>query len=476
MFISTIRPAFKFSQTIIPLARNQMNLLKRFSSEGEILLTCSISSSHRHQDACTLSDYDPWYFIRLIKGNIGQWHKKIGDEIVPGDILVEIETDKAQMDFECQDEGFIAKIFIDAGAKDVNVNTPICVLVEDKADIAKFENFVAPSDGAAVPAPAEKKEEAPATPAPAGSSPTPAAPAPAPAQTPATGRIFVSPLAKTLAAERGIDLATVKGTGPDGRIVKEDIDNYKAPVASKAALATPAAPTAQAAFEDVPLSNIRKVIANRLAESKSTIPHYYMTQEINVDKVLKLREVLNKESNGKYKLSVNDFVIKASSLALLDVPAVNSSWQGTYIREYKNADVAVAVATDTGLITPIVASAETKGLSAISNSVKSMAERARAGKLTPQEYQGGTFTISNLGMYGIQHFTAIINPPHSAILAVGGIEDKLVLDSSSEKGFKATKVMKVTLSPDHRVVDGAVAAEWLQKFKSYLENPLTMLL
>ncbi|KAJ3310357.1 hypothetical protein HDV04_005108 [Boothiomyces sp. JEL0838] len=441
MFISTIRPAFKFSQAILPLARNQINLFKRFSSEG----------------------------------NIGQWHKKIGDEITPGDILVEIETDKAQMDFECQDEGFIAKIFIDAGAKDVNVNTPICVLVEDKADIAKFENFVPPSAGAAAPAPAENKEQAAPAPAAVTAAPTPATPAPV--QPASTGRIFVSPLAKTLAAERGIDLATVKGTGPDGRIVKEDIENYKAPAAPKpAASATPAAPTAKAAFEDVPLSNIRKVIANRLAESKSTIPHYYMTQEINVDKVLKLREVLNKESNGKYKLSVNDFVIKASSLALLDVPAVNSSWQGTFIREYKSADIAVAVATDTGLITPIVASAETKGLSVISNSVKSMAERARAGKLTPQEYQGGTFTISNLGMYGIQHFTAIINPPHAAILAVGGIEDKLVLDSSSEKGFKATKVLKVTLSPDHRVVDGAVAAEWLQKFKAYLENPLTMLL
>ncbi|KAJ3274498.1 pyruvate dehydrogenase complex dihydrolipoamide acetyltransferase component (E2) [Terramyces sp. JEL0728] len=453
MFISTIRPAFKFTQAIIPLARNQMNLFKRFSSEGfpphTVIKMPALSPTMTH-------------------GNLGQWHKKIGDEIAPGDILVEIETDKAQMDFECQDEGFIAKIFVDAGAKDINVNVPICVLVEDKADIEKFANFT-PSSGAT---PAAKKEEAPTlTPA---AAPTPATPV---AAAPAAGRIFASPLAKTLAAERGIDLATVKGTGPDGRIVKEDIENYKAPAASKAAPAsTPVAPTAQAAFTDVPLSNIRKVIASRLAESKSTVPHYYMTQEINVDKVLKLREVLNKESNGKYKLSVNDFVIKASSLSLLDVPAVNSSWQGSFIREYKNADIAVAVATDTGLITPIVASAETKGLSAISNSVKSMAERARAGKLAPQEYQGGTFTISNLGMYGIQHFTAIINPPHAAILAVGGIEDKLVLDASSEKGFKATKVLKVTLSPDHRVVDGAVAAEWLQKFKAYLENPLTMLL
>lgn len=304
-------------------------------------------------------------------------------------------------------------------------------------------------------------------------------------------RVLASPLAKMLAVQKGIDLNLVKGTGPKGRIVEADINNYKEVVVAAPEVAKEVKPMAPApvpapvgsAFVDIPLSSIRKVIAGRLAESKATIPHYYMTQEIDVTRVLKLREVLNKDSNGTFKLSINDFVIKASSLALLDVPAVNSSWNGTFIRQYQNADIAIAVATDSGLITPIIPAAQTKGLAVISNNIKGLAERARAGKLLPHEYQvkiqliqGGTFTISNLGMYGISHFTAIINPPHSAILAVGGVSDKLVLDPSSEKGFKATKVMTVTLSPDHRVIDGAVAATWIQKFKGYLENPLSMLL
>ncbi|KAJ2994485.1 pyruvate dehydrogenase complex dihydrolipoamide acetyltransferase component (E2) [Globomyces sp. JEL0801] len=402
------------------------------------------------------------------KGNIGTWHKSIGDELTPGDVLVEIETDKAQMDMECQDEGFLAKVFIQSGAKDVAVNTPICVLVDDKADIAAFDNFTPPSTDAPAAAPAP--ESTSSAPAPATTTSTPAP------QTQSTAaRIFASPLAKSLAAQNGIDLGAISGSGPGGRVVKNDVLNFK-PASSAFTPSAPAPPTATANFVDIPLTNIRKVIASRLAESKSTIPHYYMTQEIDVSKVLKLRESLNKESNGKYKLSINDFVIKASSLSLLDIPALNSSFQGSFIREYKNADICVAVATDTGLLTPIVTAAETKGLSTISNTVKTLAERGRAGKLQPHEYQGGTFTISNLGMYGISHFTAIINPPHAAILAVGGVTDKLVLDSSNAQGFRATKVMNVTLSPDHRVVDGAVAAEWLNKFKSYLENPLTMLL
>ncbi|CEJ00564.1 Putative Pyruvate dehydrogenase complex dihydrolipoamide acetyltransferase [Rhizopus microsporus] len=221
---------------------------------------------------------------------------------------------------------------------------------------------------------------------------------------------------------------------------------------------------------------MRKIIATRLAESKQQVPHYYLTTEINMEKINKLREVLNKSSDGKYKLSVNDFVIKASALALKKVPEVNSAWQGDFIRQYNTADISVAVATPNGLITPIVGSAESKGLSAISNQVKDMAKRARDGKLAPHEYQGGSFTISNLGMYGIKHFTAIINPPQSCILAVGGTQQKIVVDEASEKGFAVRDVMEVALSADHRVVDGAVGATWMQAFKEYMENPLKMML
>ncbi|KAJ3166435.1 pyruvate dehydrogenase complex dihydrolipoamide acetyltransferase component (E2) [Geranomyces variabilis] len=431
----------------------------------------------------------------MTSGNLGQWAKKIGDEIVPGDVLIEVETDKATMDFECQDEGFLAKIFVESGEKDVPVGRPIGVLVESKDDIDKFADFK-PDSAPAAPAKKESKEKQSTDEAKEEKPKEEKAPreteskedAPnkesAPAKSSSSDRVKASPLAKTLAAEKGIDLSAVKGTGPDGRIVKEDILNYKAPAAaasSKAAAsgkAAPAAPAAApgAAYVDIPLSNVRKVIASRLLESKQTIPHYYLTQEINVDKILKLREVLNSQANGKYKLSVNDFVIKASALALKAVPEVNSSWQGSTIRQFNNADIAVAVATDNGLITPIVSSAEHRGLSTISTTVKELAARARINKLQPNEYQGGTFTISNLGMYGISHFTAIINPPHSSILAVGGATDKLVLDDAEERGFRNTKVMNVTLSCDHRVVDGAVGSKWLGVFKGLIENPLTMLL
>ncbi|KAJ3150489.1 pyruvate dehydrogenase complex dihydrolipoamide acetyltransferase component (E2) [Geranomyces michiganensis] len=433
----------------------------------------------------------------MTSGNLGQWAKKLGDEIVPGDVLIEVETDKATMDFECQDEGFLAKIFVESGEKDVPVGKPIGVLVENKDDIDKFADFKPDSSSAAPAAKKEEtkekqskdepkdepKEDAPQEKASKEESSAPKKEATTWAKSASSDRVKASPLAKTLAAEKGIDLSTVKGTGPDGRIVKEDVLNYKAPAAaasSKAAASgkAPAVPAAApgAAYVDIPLSNVRKVIASRLLESKQTIPHYYLTQEINVDKILKLREVLNSQANGKYKLSVNDFVIKASALALKAVPEVNSSWQGSTIRQFNNADIAVAVATDNGLITPIVTSAETRGLSTISTSVKELAARARINKLQPNEYQGGTFTISNLGMYGISHFTAIINPPHSSILAVGGATDKLVLDDAEERGFRATKVMNVTLSCDHRVVDGAVGSKWLGVFKGLIENPLTMLL
>jgi pyruvate dehydrogenase E2 component (dihydrolipoamide acetyltransferase) len=252
-----------------------------------------------------------------------------------------------------------------------------------------------------------------------------------------------------------------------------DVNAYKA--GSAPASASPAAPAA-AEFEDVPTSNMRRVIAKRLAESKQQVPHYYLTVECNMDRLLKLRQVFNKASEGKSKLSVNDFIVKASALALADVPEANSAWLGETIRTYKKADISVAVATPTGLITPIIKDAGAKGLAAISAETKSLAAKARDNKLKPDEYQGGSFTISNLGMFGISHFTAIINPPQSCILAIGKTEPKLVPAPEDPKGFKTVNVMNVTLSSDHRTVDGAVGARWLQAFKGYIENPLTFML
>ncbi|CAM0142010.1 pyruvate dehydrogenase complex dihydrolipoamide acetyltransferase component (E2) [Umbelopsis sp. WA50703] len=417
----------------------------------------------------------------MTQGNIGAWSKKVGDSIAPGEVLVEIETDKAQMDFEFQEEGYIAKILTDTNAKEVAVGSPIAVLVEDADDVAAFEEFTAEDAGGAA-APAAKEEAAPAA-----EEESSAAKADAPKSesksSSSDDRIKASPIAQKIANERGINLSQVKGTGPDGRIVKEDVENFKPAAAKPATTAAskplPAnAPTTAAgpAYTDVPTSNMRRVIANRLLESKTTMPHYYLTSEVNMEKINKLREVLNASSNNEYKLSVNDFIIKASALALKKVPDVNASWQGDFIRQYHNSDISVAVSTPAGLITPIVGSAESKGLADISKQVKEMAGRARENKLQPHEYQGGSFSISNLGMFGIQHFQAIMQPGQSAILAVGSTIKRVVPDETKETGFSAQAVMEVTLSADHRVIDGAVGAQWLQAFKSYMENPLKMLL
>ncbi|KXN73550.1 pyruvate dehydrogenase [Conidiobolus coronatus NRRL 28638] len=425
----------------------------------------------------------------MTQGNIGQWAKKEGDAIAPGDVLVEIETDKAQMDFEFQEEGYIAKILVQPGTKDLAVNSPIAILVESEDLVAQFADFTvndiqggstaATSEAQAEPA---KTEAAPAPKAESKPAATESKPQATSTQSSSDDRIKASPLARKLAEEKGIDIGAVVGSGPGGRIVKSDIENYKpsaAPAASQAstpAAAAPAPAPAGASFTDIPLSNMRKVIASRLSESKQTIPHYYLTSEINMDKVLKLRAALNASGKDQYKISVNDFVVKASSIALKAVPEVNSSWQGEFIRQYHNTDISIAAATPAGLITPIVRNVEAKGLAGISAEVKELATKARNNELKPHEYQGGSFTISNLGMYGVNSFTAIINPPQSCILAVGGTEKKLVLNPNTEKGFSESNVMKVTLSCDHRVVDGAVGAQWLKKFKELLENPLNMLL
>ncbi|KAF1796933.1 pyruvate dehydrogenase complex dihydrolipoamide acetyltransferase [Mucor lusitanicus] len=425
----------------------------------------------------------------MTAGGIGAWQKKVGDEIQPGDVLVEIETDKAQMDFECQEEGFLAKVLVDTGAKDVSVGQPIAIFVDDEADVAAFENFTAADVQGGAPAPAA--EEAPKEEAKSEEAPAPAAQS-TESKSDATpshgGRVLASPLARKLAEERGLDISKVKGSGPNGVISKDDVEGYKAPAAAAAAPAAGSAAPAQIpaayapqgasgeAYTDIPTTSMRKIIASRLSESKQQVPHYYLTVEINMDKTNKLREVLNKSAEGKYKLSVNDFVVKASALALKSVPEVNAAWQGDFIRQYNSADICVAVATPAGLITPIVTAAETKGLSTISSQVKDLATRARDGKLAPQEYQGGSFTISNLGMFGVSNFTAIINPPQSCILAVGGAQQKVVADETTESGFAVRNVMEVTLSADHRVVDGAVGATWLQAFKGFMENPLKMML
>jgi len=289
----------------------------------------------------------------------------------------------------------------------------------------------------------------------------------------AKDRILASPIAKKLALERGIPLSKIKGSGPEGRIIRQDIESYKS--SAPADISTSGAPE----YIDIPVSNMRRTIGARLTQSKQELPHYYLTVNIDMGKVLKLREVFNKglaEKDKGAKLSVNDFIVKASALALAEVPEANSAWLGEVIRQYKNADISIAVATPSGLITPIVRNVGSKGLSAISAETKALAKKARDGKLAPQDYQGGTFTISNLGMYDIAHFTAIINPPQSCILAVGSTTPTIVPAPEDEKGFRTAQIMNVTLSSDHRTVDGAVGARWLQSFKAYLENPLTFML
>lgn len=414
----------------------------------------------------------------MTMGTVQRWEKKVGEKLSEGDLLAEIETDKATIGFEVQEEGYLAKILVPEGTRDVPLGTPLCIIVEKEADIAAFADY----------RPTEVTDLKPQAPPPtqplvATVPPTPQPITPMPSGTPAgpRGRVFVSPLAKKLAAEKGIDLTQVKGTGPDGRIIKKDIDSFvptKAAPAPAVAVPPPSpgmAPVPTGVFTDIPISNIRRVIAQRLMQSKQTIPHYYLSIDVNMGEVLLVRKELNKMLEGKSKISVNDFIIKASALACLKVPEANSSWLDTVIRQNHVVDVSVAVSTPAGLITPIVFNAHIKGLESIANDVVSLAAKAREGKLQPHEFQGGTFTISNLGMFGIKNFSAIINPPQACILAIGASEDKLV-PADNEKGFDVVSMMSVTLSCDHRVVDGAVGAQWLAEFRKYLEKPITMLL
>ncbi|KAK1925274.1 CND02450-like protein [Papiliotrema laurentii] len=442
----------------------------------------------------------------MTEGGIASWKKKEGETFAAGDVLVEIETDKATIDVEAQDDGVLAKIIQNDGAKSIAVGTPIAIIGEEGDDLSGADALA--KEGSA-PAKSEQKDEAPKketgkAPEPTVTSETTTDALKTPhdetkygsgggssaQKAPEVGagsdkpRFFASPLARKIALERGIPLGEIKGTGPEGRIVKEDVEKYKPGSSSAAttptsgATATPgkAAPAAPAEYEDIPVSNMRRTIGKRLTESKQQLPHYYLTVEVNMDRVNKLREMFNKAGEGKTKLSVNDFIVKAAALALNDVPEANSAWLGEVIRQYKQADICVAVATPTGLITPIIKNVGSKGLASISAETKALASRARDGKLKPEEYQGGTFTISNLGMFGVEDFTAIINPPQSCILAIGKTSTKLELAPEDPRGFKAVSVMKATLSSDHRTVDGAVGAKWLKAFKEYLEQPLTFML
>ncbi|XP_052851159.1 dihydrolipoyllysine-residue acetyltransferase component of pyruvate dehydrogenase complex, mitochondrial isoform X2 [Drosophila gunungcola] len=396
------------------------------------------------------------------RGSIVSWEKKEGDQLNEGDLLCEIETDKATMGFETPEEGYLAKILIQGGTKDVPVGQLLCIIVPDQGSVAAFADFK--DDGSAAPpaAPAAAPAAA-APPPPAAPAPVAAVPVPAPAAAPAaagTGRVYASPMAKRLAEAQQLRLQGQSA-------------------AAKPAAAAPAkAPRAAGArFEDIPVTNMRAVIAKRLLESKTQLPHYYVTVQCQVDKLLKFRAKVNKkyEKQGA-RVSVNDFIIKAVAIASLKVPEANSAWMDTVIRQYDDVDVSVAVSTDKGLITPIVFNADRKGVLEISKDVKALAAKARDNKLQPHEFQGGTISVSNLGMFGVNQFAAVINPPQSCILAIGTTTKQLVADPDSLKGFKEVNVLTVTLSADHRVVDGAVAARWLQHFRDYMEDPSNMVL
>jgi pyruvate dehydrogenase E2 component (dihydrolipoamide acetyltransferase) len=433
------------------------------------------------------------------EGNLAKWLVKEGDKVKSGDVIAEIETDKATMEVEAVDEGTVAKIVVPAGTEAVKVNALIAILAADGEDLAA----AAAGGGAAAPkaeaVPAPKAEVAPA-----------AAPAPTAATagvghfvgngSPAasTGdRVFASPLARRLAKESGLDLRAVSGSGPKGRVVKSDVEKAVSaggtkPVASApaAAAAAPASALAKGASDEavlklfeagsydlVPHDGMRKTIAKRLQESKQTIPHFYVSVDCELDALLALRAQLNdaaprKDSAPAYKLSVNDMVIKAMALALRDVPDANVSWTDSAMVKHKHADVGVAVSIPGGLITPIIRKAETKTLSAISNEMKDLGKRAKDRKLKPEEYQGGTTAVSNMGMMGVKNFAAVVNPPHATILAVGAGEERVVVKNGE---MKIANVMTVTLSTDHRAVDGALGAELLGAFKRYIENPMGML-
>jgi pyruvate dehydrogenase E2 component (dihydrolipoamide acetyltransferase) len=437
------------------------------------------------------------------KGNLAKWLKKEGDKVKSGDVIAEIETDKATMEVEAVDEGTIAKILVPEGTQDVAVNDVIAVLAGDGEDVKAAGAASAPPGAVSAP-----PKAAPTAPTPAAAKPAPtAAPAAAPAAKAAApapqaavpasqanghARIFSSPLARRLAKEAGIELARINGSGPHGRVIARDVEEARSGKGLKAPAAAPAgapsiAPSMsdkqiRALYEDgsyevIPHDGMRRTIAQRLTASVQTIPHFYLTMDCNIGKLVEAREEINaaapKDKDGKpaYKLSVNDFVIKALAIALQRIPNANVSWTDGGMLKHKHSDVGVAVAMPGGLITPIIRKAETKPVSVISAEMKDFAARARARKLKPEEYQGGTTAVSNLGMYGIKDFTAVINPPHATILAVGAGEERAIVKHGK---IEVAQIMSVTMSCDHRAVDGALGAELIGAFKTLIENPVMM--
>ena len=397
-------------------------------------------------------------------GTLAKWTVAVGDAVRSGDVIAEIETDKATMEVEAVDDGILASIMVAEGSEGVAVGTPIGRLAEDGEspdDVAAAPASIAPVAPELAAAPVEEPTQP--TPAPV---PAPAAVSSAPAN-----RIFASPLARRIAADRGVDLASLSGSGPHGRILRRDVEAAEtAPAAVRPAVDQA---VVQGASTLEPNSQMRRIIASRLQESKQTAPHFYLTVDCEIDALLAARRQMNDQAPEGVKISVNDLVIRAAAMALIKVPKANASWEGENTRLFTHADIAMAVAVDGGLVTPVIWAAEKKGLAEIASVSRDLATRARDGKLAPEEFTGGSFTISNLGMYGVREFAAVINPPQGAILAVGAGEQRPVVKDGQ---LAVATVMTVTLSADHRVVDGAVGAEWLQAFKGYVEAPVTMLL
>jgi pyruvate dehydrogenase E2 component (dihydrolipoamide acetyltransferase) len=432
------------------------------------------------------------------KGNLAKWLKKEGDKVKSGDVIAEIETDKATMEVEAVDEGTIAKILVPEGTQDVAVNDVIAVLAGDGEDVKAAGAGAATAPPKAAPAAEAPAAKAATAPAPAAKAAPVAAAAPAPqaaAALQANGhaRIFSSPLARRLAKEAGIELTRINGSGPHGRVIARDVEEAKSGKGLKAPAAAPSAGPAIApsmsdkqvlalfepgSYEVIPHDGMRRTIAQRLTASIQTVPHFYLTMDCDIGKLLAAREEINaaapkdKEKKPLYKLSVNDFAIKALAVALQRIPNCNVSWTDGGMLKHQHSDVGVAVAMPGGLITPIIRKAETKSLSTISGEMKDFAARARARKLKPEEYQGGTTAVSNLGMYGISHFTAVINPPHATILAVGTSEERAVVRNGK---IEVAHMMSVTLSCDHRAIDGALGAELIGAFKMLIENPVMMM-
>jgi len=423
------------------------------------------------------------------EGKLAKWHVKVGDKVKSGDVIAEIETDKATMEVEAVDEGVVAELVVDEGAEGVKVNAVIAQLSEEG------EKYTPAAKAAASKAETKPTPQAPKAAPVAASAAAPIAAAARAPETATQGqRQFASPLARRMATQGGVQLTLIQGTGPHGRIVKTDVEAalkggvaraQAAPQRSAPGASAPAAPSAipdarlyfsKDSYEELPHDSMRKTIAKRLTSSKRDIPHYYLKIDCTIDHLLDVRKQINEKAPtdgaGAYKLSVNDFIVKAAALALIRVPGVNCSWTETALLQHKSADVGVAVALDFGLITPIVFKAETKSLAAISREVKDLAVRAKAKKLKPMEFEGGTFAISNLGMFGIRDFTAVINPPHAAILAIGVGEQRAVVKNGA---LAVANVMTVQMSCDHRVIDGALGATWLEAFKGYIEDPVTML-